>query len=662
MRFWTRSLMIRLVSYFLLLSLVTVSLVGYVAYTQAAEALKLAVFDRLSAVADVKQGELNRWVDDEVRKVVVLAGLPEVRAQVGALVAQPEGDSGYAAAHAALGAYLGALARGEPELQELFVLSDTGGKILVSTDPSHEGQYRVTDRYFTQGKAGTFVQNVYPSPITLTPTMTIATPLLDQNGRRLGVLAVHLSLKRMDEIIQERIGVGVSNEAYLVDRLNVFVSGDRFGRQEFPRGVHTQGIDAAVQGNNGAGLYTNYAGVPALGVYLLARQIARPILAITRTATQVASGDLARRAPVLTDDEVGVLARAFNTMTEQLRALYEGLEAKVSELKRTEAELVTYKDTLEDQVVERTTELQQAKEYFESLVQNSPVAIVTRGLDGTIVSWNPAAEKLFGYTEAEVVGRDLDTLITTDELTAEATRYSEETLRGDRVHVLARRIRKDGTTVDVELLSVPVVVAGQPVGTIVVYHDITELQRARHEAEAANQAKSAFLATMSHEIRTPMNAIIGMSGLLLGTDLSNEQRQDVEIIRTSGDALLTIINEILDFSKIEAGKMELEQAVFELRECLESALDLVAIRAAEKSLDLACTVDEQVPAILIGDITRLRQIVVNLLNNAVKFTERGEVVVSATSRPLGEQRHELRFGVQDTGIGIPADRLDRLFL
>src|SRR5919206_1496952 len=537
--------------------------------------------------------------------------------------------------------------------------------------------------------------------------MTIATPLLDQTGQRLGVLAVHLSLKRMDEIIQERIGAGASNEAYLVDRLNAFVSSDRFGRQEFPRGVHTEGIDAAVQGNNGAGLYTNYAGVPvlgvyrwlpdrelallveihqdealapaarlaltillvglasagllAVGVYLLARQIARPILAITRTATQVAAGDLTRRAPVLTDDEVGVLARAFNTMTEQVRSLYEGLETKVSELKRTEAELVTYKNSLEDQVVERTTELQQAKEYFESLVQNSPVAIVTRGLDGSIVSWNPAAEKLFGYTQEEAVGRDLDTLITTDELTAEATRYSEETLRGDRVHVLARRVRKDGTTVDVELLSVPVVVAGQPVGTIVVYHDITELQRARHEAEAANQAKSAFLATMSHEIRTPMNAIIGMSGLLLGTDLSKEQRQDVEIIRTSGDALLTIINDILDFSKIEAGKMELEQAAFELRETVEGALDIVAPRAWEKALELGCLIDEDAPEGIVGDAGRLRQVLLNLLSNAVKFTEQGEVVVVVGAEPAGRDAYRLTLAVRDTGIGIPQDRMDRLF-
>jgi PAS domain S-box-containing protein len=530
------------------------------------------------------------------------------------------------------------------------------------------------------------VQNVYPSPITLAPTMTVATPVLDERGQRLGVLAVHLSLKRMDEIIQERIGVGASNEAYLVDRLNVFVSAERFGRQEFPRGVHTDGIDAAVQGSNGSGLYTNYSGVPvlgvyrwladrelallveihqdeafapagrlaltillvglasagllAIGVYVLARQIARPILAITRTATQVASGDLTQRAPVLTDDEVGVLARAFNTMTEQLSSLY---------------------DTLEDQVVDRTTELQRAKEYFESLVQNSPVAIMTQGLDSTVVSWNPAAEKLFGYTDVEAIGRDLDTQVAGRDSSAEVDDYSRAALRGERIHALARRTRKDGSSVDVELLSVPVVVAGRPIGTIVVYHDVTELQRARHDAEAANQAKSAFLATMSHEIRTPMNAVIGMSGLLLGTDLSHEQREYVEIVRTSGESLLTIINDILDFSKVEAGKLELEQAVFDLRECLEGALDLVAIRAAEKNLDLAYTVEDGVPGAVIGDLTRLRQVLVNLLNNAIKFTEHGEVVVAVASRTLGDTRHELQFAVRDTGIGIPADGLGRLF-
>ena len=707
MSFWKKSLMARLVSYFLLLSLVTVGLVGYVAYRQATDALKLSVFDRLSAVASMKEGELNRWVADEVRDVAFIARLPQVRAQARVLMSHNPSDPAYRSAYAALAAYLSAAAASKPDFQELLILSDAGGQIVVSTDRSDEGQYRISDRYFTQGRWGTFVQNVYPSPVTFKPTMTIATPLLDQAGRPLGVLAVHLNLRRMDQIVQERTGLGASNETYLVDRFNVFVSGEGYGRQDFPRGVHTQGIDAAVQGRDGAGLYLNYAGVPvigvyrwikerdlallvemhqdeafaparqlaltifliglvsagllAVGVYLLARQIARPILAITRTAIQVAAGDLSRTAPVLTDDEVGVLARAFNKMTEQLRALYEGLEQKVSELKQTQDELVTYKDHLEDQVAARTAELQQAKEYFESLVRNSPVAIVTTDLDANVVSWNPAAEKLFRYAQAEALGRNIDHLVTTEDIRAEAVNYSRQTLSGDLVHTITRRARKDGTLVDVELLSVPVIVAGEQVGDIVIYHDITELQRARQEAEAANQAKSAFLATMSHEIRTPMNAIIGMGGLLLNTALTPEQQDYAEIIRHSADALLTIINDILDYSKIEAGKMELENAPFDLRDCLEAILDLLTTQAAHKGLDLAYLMDDGAPATIVGDVTRLRQILLNLLNNALKFTERGEVVLSVATRLLDGHRHELHFAVRDTGIGIPPDRINRLF-
>ena len=331
---------------------------------------------------------------------------------------------------------------------------------------------------------------------------------------------------------------------------------------------------------------------------------------------------------------------------------------------------------------------QESERRLTDIIDFLPDPTLVIDVEGRVVAWNRAMEEMTGITAEEMLGKgdyeyalpfygerrpiliDL-ALLPREEL---ERKYAHLERKGSVLagEAFTPRLKGRGRYL-YATASVLHNSQGRVVGAIETIRDITErkdaeeeLQKAKAAAEAATQAKSAFLATMSHEIRTPMNAIIGMSGLLLNTPLDQQQQEFAEIIRASGDALLTIINDILDFSKIEAGKMELEYTAFELRECLEGAIDLLAARAAEKKLDLAVEIRPNVPHAVIGDVTRLRQVLINLLNNAVKFTEQGEVVLTAAvedEQPKTGQGKAvtLHFAVRDTGIGIPADRLNYLF-
>jgi PAS domain S-box-containing protein len=307
-------------------------------------------------------------------------------------------------------------------------------------------------------------------------------------------------------------------------------------------------------------------------------------------------------------------------------------------------------------------ESQREKRFFESMVRTSPVAIVIMDLNESILVWNPAAERLFGWRAAEVLGLRLVDLVVADEHNFQAESYRHKIFSSQPVQTITRRKRKDGKWVDVELSAILVEVEGEPTGILAIYHDITELQKAREIAESATQAKSEFLANMSHEIRTPMNAITGVTGLLLGTDLTKTQREYIETISISGDALLSLVNDVLDFSKIEAGKLELEMDEFDLSLCIESALDVVVMQDVGKNIDLAYRIGPGVPMKMVGDQLRLRQVLINLLYNGVKFTDEGEVVVNVSAQAVDESElYDFHFEVRDSGIGIKPDKMDLLF-
>ncbi len=305
-------------------------------------------------------------------------------------------------------------------------------------------------------------------------------------------------------------------------------------------------------------------------------------------------------------------------------------------------------------------ELISQKQYFEAVVYNSPVAIVILDRENKILSCNPAFESLFEYGEKEVIGQDLDTLIVPPNLSGEA-RELTRSAQDYSVHAIGKRKKRDGTLIDVEILGVPIVVRGERVGVLGMYHNITELIQAKIKAEEADRAKSEFLANMSHEIRTPMNGIMGMLELLLDTRLSSEQQDFVKTALESAETLLSLLNDILDFSKIEARKLEIEKIEFELRATVESVSRTMAQRAAEKNLETICIIPSEIPNDLIGDPTRLRQILINLIGNAIKFTESGEIVVRVEKISESQDKVALKFWVKDTGIGIPYDRQEAIF-
>lgn len=381
MGFLRKSLFARLISYFLLLAVIPLAVVGFIAYFQGQRTLRDNILNHLTTTATLKEDEINRWVESMRQDVQVMAQTPTIQEDAGDLLALDPKGAEFQSAHGSLQGYLQSLVASKPDFLEVLLLKGVGGQVLLSTNPEHEGGYEVTSSFFTEGRKGLYVQSVYPSAMLGEPAMTVSLPVKDEGGDVMGVLAVHLNLDRLDNIMLQRGGLGETGETYLVDKLNVFVSEARTGGESFPRGVHTFGIDRALLNQaDGSGAYTNYRGVPVLGAYrwlddqevallaeieegealapvrrmawallieglvvaalvtgiayLVTRQIVRPISRLTEVATQMAGGDLSQRAAVKRSDEIGILGQAFDGMAVQLSESIGTLEQRVSDRTR----------------------------------------------------------------------------------------------------------------------------------------------------------------------------------------------------------------------------------------------------------------------------------------------------------------------------------------
>jgi PAS domain S-box-containing protein len=399
-----------------------------------------------------------------------------------------------------------------------------------------------------------------------------------------------------------------------------------------------------------------------------------------------------------------VIARQVLVLRENA-TLYREAQVEIAERREVQTQVIRLNEELERRVAERTSQLETTNKDLQSqilerqmaedalkdserrladIINFLPDATFVINREGEVIAWNRAIEKMTGIRAASILGKGnyeyaipfykvrrpilIDLVLRPDiglEKEYERIKWQEDgTLVGDSFipEMMGRPVYllgSAGVLYDLE---------GTIYGAIESIRDITDrkmaeedLKSAKNRAESATKAKSKFLANMSHEIRTPMNAVIGMSDLLLQMDLKIEQRDYLETIRSSGNALLAIINDILDYSKIDGDKLELEILPFDLARCIEVSMDLVAAKAAEKGLELTYFQENDVPATLIGDEIRLRQILTNLLGNAVKFTEKGEIVLSVSSSPWQGDKVLLHFTIRDTGIGISQENLGKLF-
>ena len=420
--------------------------------------------------------------------------------------------------------------------------------------------------------------------------------------------------------------------------------------------------------------------VVSLGAYAMAgrlqRPISNPILALAWTTKMVTSTrDYSIRAGKHSEDEVGVLIDGFNEMLEQIQS--------------RDTELRHAREDLERRVADRTLELEQevadrqrAQEALHEsegrirlLLDSTAEAIYGMDREGKCTFCNPATLRLLGYEKVDaLLGKQMHEVMHHSH--ADGTPYPIQECNianslnmGEGIHSDEEVFwRSDGKNFPAEYWAYPIRKEGEVVGAVVTFLDITVRKRAqaalleaKEAAEAGSRAKSEFLANMSHEIRTPMNGIIGMTELALDTSLTREQRDYLNLVKSSADSLLHVINDILDFSKIEAGKLELEKTEFEIRDLFRDTLKTLAQRTDNKRLEICARVSPKVPKTLIGDPTRLRQLVVNLVGNAIKFTEEGNIVLNTELDTRSGEDVRLHISVSDTGMGIPVEKQQMIF-
>ncbi|MFM7887387.1 MAG: ATP-binding protein, partial [Pseudanabaena sp.] len=594
--------------------------------------------------------------------------------------------------------FMGDVSSVKPNIRQISILTNNGITI-VSTDKQKEGKYQPlgnTTTYFTRDQSRVIVPNFYISPISGKGAMTFAAPLSNKANDRIGVLAIDLDLQGVDDIIRQNTGLGNSGETYIVGRLatkNILLSGAVTDNQEIAKDIKSEGINAAAQGKDGEGLYSNYKNVPVLGsfvwidnlnlallaeisqseafepadrlardilliglssagilltaVYLIARRISQPILAIADAANQVSGGNLNSQAPVLTEDEIGILAISFNQMTSQL--------------KNSGEQLADYSRTLEQKVEQRTSEI-------KAIIDNMVDGLVVVDSDDRISQFNPAIAGMIGVSSKAIANAEnYHEIFEAEEISTiiNSTRENPRQVFSAEFALTERHIGKAVATSIFREVSKSSKLGVDYLGTVILIRDITA-------EKEVDRMKTDFISIVSHELRTPLTSVLGFAKLiqkkldesifpLILTDDKKVKRsvrqisENIEIIVSEGTRLTKLINEVLDIAKIESGKMQWNMNTLSITEVIDRAFSATAVLFEQKGLVPIREIAPDLPDIY-GDKDRLIQVVINLISNAVKFTEKGSI----TCR-VKYVHQSIMVSVIDQGLGITESDQPKIF-
>ena len=689
-----RSLMARLVGSFLTVSLLTVGFVAIVAFSEARSAMRDAVVERLQAAAADREAELNRWVERRRESLVFLSGISELRRDAAIVAGSPSGSSELGGARGRIEALLGSASASLGDLEELFLLSCPRGEVVATTDLRRLGDYRVNDLFYSRGKSETFIQNLYTSPVTGRPALTIATPVVDARGRTEAVLAAHLDLAHLDRLVADRTGLGASGEAYLVGPSNDFVSSVRFGRVEYRRGVFSAGIERALAGDRGVGEYANYASVPVIGAYrwnpqrqlalvvemtqkeafaparrlvttilgiglvsalvlaggvfLIALQIARPVLAITKAASAVSQGNFETVAPVMTGDEVGVLATAFNEMTERLRRLYFDLNQQV------------------DATTRAMVDLEKSRKLLHAIIDNSTALIAVTDREGKFLLLNRSFERMLGVPQADALGqtpRDfLPPSAAAAYLDAVSTALSERRVSERELDVAHGGERRSFLLVCFPLRAGE----AEPYGVGAVATDLTEIRRAqeareRLEAQVQHTQKLESLGLMAggiaHDFNNILTGVIGNADMALqSVPSASSAHGHLERVMAATKRAAELTGQMLAY----AGKSSLNQETFDLNASLDEMTELVKA-SVPKKIAFETELMAQ-PSWIRANRAQIGQLVMNLMTNAAEAVGDGPgSVLVATKNREDSGQEWVALTVKDTGQGMDAMTIARIF-